>query len=160
MGDDFAAKTGGDLDPSKLRKMMIELLDEAGQAGREEQGVPPSFELFLGSWSGPLFKDVLMKTAQEHGDVTGVTLLPEAYRVHHDKHAIATVIGLMAANMYRKATGTMRNGEGCFSDVWNVMEVAHSDRLLTRDIELHECGRLVKGVIKDMKPVIELVPRP
>jgi len=41
-----------------------------------------------------------------------------------------------------------------------LMEVAHSDKLLTRDKELFECGKLVRSVLSDTGPEIVLVPRP
>lgn len=72
---------------------------------------------------------------------------------------MCALLGLVAANLYRRVTGTMRKGEGCLSDLPNLVEVSYGDILLTRDEELVECARLLATVVKDAQPEVRLVPR-
>jgi hypothetical protein len=74
-------------------------------------------------------------------------------------YAVGVAITMFAANWYRSISGTMLKGEGSFSDLENVVEITHSDVLLTRDEDLFECGKLIRSVATDARPEIRLVPQ-
>jgi hypothetical protein len=73
------------------------------------------------------------------------------------------MVGLVIANVWRQARNIALKGDGCFTDIPNIVELGHSDKLLTRDKELHACGKLLAATVTSetgLRPRIILVPQP
>jgi hypothetical protein len=154
----FAVRHGGGVNTKSRRAGHVKMLEDMRREMRGDE-VEPTFEKFLKSWSAPIFKS-LVDSGVAAGRIPRPKLRADGVTSHSDKHGLVACIGIFAANMYRKLTGTMLKGEGCFSDLNNLIEIAHSDVLLTRDKELFECSELLRTVIRDARPEIRLVPQP
>ena len=155
--DVFARKTATELDVKGLRQSVIKMFEDLGRAGKKVE-LEATFEVFLKGWLGDIFR-MLLDVAMAHG-CPKLAPPPREQWMNEDKHAIVIGVAFIGANLYRKLSGEMLKGEGSYRDIWNVMEVAHSSKFLTRDKELFECGKLVRGVITSGGPHIVWVPLP
>ena len=148
---------------SERRTAYIAALDNIARAGRNA-ALPDSFGEYFQRLNPYIFEHLLgLATTQTHEHLRLAARKLRADHVGravHDKHAIVGYISMYLANAYRKRNGTMRKGDGCLSDLGNLIEVAHADVLLTRDKELYECYQLARTAISNLRPQVRLVPHP
>jgi hypothetical protein len=139
------------------KKQDIEALERIAREIRSHP-LEPTFEEFLASWTGPI-GSLVIRGGVEKGTVKAPDFRNTQDFAKYDKHGLVTVIALLAASLYRR-TRNLGKGEGCLSDLGNMVEVAHADIVLTRDKELAACGDLVRSVLEGGRVEIRLVPRP
>jgi hypothetical protein len=99
-------------------------------------------------------------TGAERGYVEGIDeWTPEVLQRLMPRKALFGVVFITMANVYRCITRCLTKGVGCLSDLRTIAETAYSDKLLTNDRELYECGELVRSVVADAQPTIEFLER-